>query len=434
MKSRHAGGPVLAVPDELLDAHAARERLLVAGAVGGQQEVDQPPGGAAVGADGGVEVPVDGAVLGVQRRLAACPTSRSGRSPRRRRGRSPPATPVSFTTPGPRLRTSSAWPCRRSRPRSGGGPARRPGSRARARRRGRRAGAGAGAAGGGAPPTGIGAPVEPSQLDAPARPQRSPAQVLDEVGRRLDPAAQPDEVGRDRRGRALDGLVRHRLRHLDQRLHAAERLREREELRAGDDLDRVGVAEADHAGEAGPADVADAGLLAQERAHRAARSRRARPCAGAACAARGGRGSSPAGRARRRSRAAMKRTASCSAGSATTTAPPTVSECPPRYFVVECTTAPAPCSSGRWLTGVANVLSTATSTSPADRVDARAARSTTLSVGLVGVSTQISFVSGPDRGADGVEVASGRPCRRRRRSARGSCPRAGRCRRRGRRG
>ena len=61
-------------------------------------------------------------------------------------------------------------------------------------------------------------------------------------------------------------------------------------------------------------------------------------------------------------------------GRATTTAPATVSECPPRYFVGECTTKSAPCSSGRWLTGVANVLSTATSAPRAARDDARRCR------------------------------------------------------------
>ena len=78
-------------------------------------------------------------------------------------------------------------------------------------------------------------------------------------------------------------------------------------------------------------------------------------------------------------------------GVASITAPPTASECPPRYFVVECTTAAAPSSSGRWLTGVANVLSTTMTASPRATT---AARSTVLSVGFVGVSTQTSFVSG----------------------------------------
>src|SRR5437660_8449166 len=73
------------------------------------------------------------------------------------------------------------------------------------------------------------------------------------------------------------------------------------------------------------------------------------------------------------------------------TAPPTTSECPPRYLVVECTTKSAPCSSGRWLTGVAKVLSTATSAPP--RRATTPATSTTLSSGLVGLSTQIRRVS-----------------------------------------
>ena len=59
--------------------------------------------------------------------------------------------------------------------------------------------------------------------------------------------------------------------------------------------------------------------------------------------------------------------------------------------MTECTTASAPCSSGRWLTGVANVLSTTTS---ALRLRATTpAMSTTFSSGFVGVSTQISFVA-----------------------------------------
>ena len=60
--------------------------------------------------------------------------------------------------------------------------------------------------------------------------------------------------------------------------------------------------------------------------------------------------------------------------------------------MVECTTASAPSSSGRWLTGVANVLSTATNARAAARAAITAATSTTLSSGLVGVSTQTSLV------------------------------------------
>ena len=50
---------------------------------------------------------------------------------------------------------------------------------------------------------------------------------------------------------------------------------------------------------------------------------------------------------------------SASASSLVITAPPTTSECPFRYFVVEWTTSVAPRASGRWSIGVANVLSTA---------------------------------------------------------------------------
>ena len=59
--------------------------------------------------------------------------------------------------------------------------------------------------------------------------------------------------------------------------------------------------------------------------------------------------------------------------SATTSAPPTTSECPPRYFVVECTTTSAPSASGCCRYGEANVLST-TSSAPAGRRRSRRAR------------------------------------------------------------
>ena len=87
-----------------------------------------------------------------------------------------------------------------------------------------------------------------------------------------------------------------------------------------------------------------------------------------------------------------KRTRSCRSASAHTVAPPTTSECPPRYLVVECTTAVAPSSSGRWTTGVAKVLSTTTARPSA--ASTTAAMSTTFSSGFVGVSTQIRRVSG----------------------------------------
>jgi len=64
------------------------------------------------------------------------------------------------------------------------------------------------------------------------------------------------------------------------------------------------------------------------------------------------------------------------------------------YFVVEWTTMSMPSSSGRWKTGVANVLST-TVTIPRSRASATtAARSVSLSSGFVGVSSQTRRVSG----------------------------------------
>lgn len=73
-----------------------------------------------------------------------------------------------------------------------------------------------------------------------------------------------------------------------------------------------------------------------------------------------------------------------------TTAPPTTSEWPPTYFVVEWTTASAPSSSGLCRTGVAKVLST-TSRPPARWVSsATAAMSVTVRKGFDGVSTHTS--------------------------------------------
>jgi hypothetical protein len=63
--------------------------------------------------------------------------------------------------------------------------------------------------------------------------------------------------------------VRHRLGHLDQRLHAAERFGQREDLRGGRDARGLGVAERDHPAEARPAHVLDAVGPAQELAGRA---------------------------------------------------------------------------------------------------------------------------------------------------------------------
>src|SRR5699024_12809013 len=67
------------------------------------------------------------------------------------------------------------------------------------------------------------------------------------------------------------------------------------------------------------------------------------------------------------------------------TTPPTASPCPPRYFVALWKERAAPCSSGLCSTGVANVLSTATGTSPT--WSTTAAISTSSRDGLAGVSS-----------------------------------------------
>ena len=78
------------------------------------------------------------------------------------------------------------------------------------------------------------------------------------------------------------------------------------------------------------------------------------------------------------------------------------SEWPPRYFVVECTTKSAPSSSGRWLTGVANVLSTATIAPPPASHDARDVDDVQQRVGRRLDPDQPRLVA--HRGGDGVEV------------------------------
>ena len=73
--------------------------------------------------------------------------------------------------------------------------------------------------------------------------------------------------------------------------------------------------------------------------------------------------------------------------------PPIVSLWPPRYFVVECTTASAPSSSGCCRYGVAKVLSTTSSAPTACAAAAALRMSTMFSIGFDGVSTQTSFTS-----------------------------------------
>ncbi len=74
--------------------------------------------------------------------------------------------------------------------------------------------------------------------------------------------------------------------------------------------------------------------------------------------------------------------------------PPITSEWPLMYLVVECTTMSNPCSSGRWMIGLANVLSHTHRMPRAWHRLAMAVRSASLSIGLVGVSTHTMRVAG----------------------------------------
>ncbi len=76
-------------------------------------------------------------------------------------------------------------------------------------------------------------------------------------------------------------------------------------------------------------------------------------------------------------------------------APATMSLWPLRYFVAECITRSTPRSSGRWLIGLANVLSNTDTTPRSRHADAIRRMSRQRSVGLVGDSNQSTFVSGP---------------------------------------
>ena len=71
--------------------------------------------------------------------------------------------------------------------------------------------------------------------------------------------------------------------------------------------------------------------------------------------------------------------------------PASTSECPPKYFVAECTTRSTPRSRARWIGGGAKVPSKIV-VAPAALAAATTARtSTTRSVGLIGDSKTTSF-------------------------------------------
>ena len=256
-------------------------------------------------------------------------------------------------------------------------------------------------------------------------------EVRDQVLGGLDPAREPHQVGRHRRRRVLDRLVGHRLRHLDQRLDPAQRLGEREDLASGAAIAVAsGWRKETMPQKPGQRTSSTPGARAQPFAHRARRSRCGERPAAPGCGCRGGRGSSRTAPGRRRPRSGRSGSARAARSSAVTVAPPTTSEWPPRYLVVECTTAVAPSSSGRWTTGVAKVLST-TTVRPSARLDHGG------DVDLVEQRVRRRLDPdqprlGTQRRAQGVEVASGRRGRRRGRSGRAPCRPAGRCRRRGR--
>ena len=82
-----------------------------------------------------------------------------------------------------------------------------------------------------------------------------------------------------------------------------------------------------------------------------------------------------------------KARSAASASSFTTSPPPMTSEWPFRYLVVEWMTTSAPNSSGRWLMGVAKVLSTTRRAPPSRAMPAMTSRSQSRIMGFVGVST-----------------------------------------------
>ena len=259
----------------------------------------------------------------------------------------------------------------------------------------------------------------------PRRPDRQPldagqpcsacAQVLHEVLAASTPHERRTRSGGHRGGRVLHGLVGHRLRHLDQRLHAAERLRQREDLAWPPRSGRP------PGGGTRPSRRSPASARPRRRGARAgtrsprARSRCGRPRAGAACAGRGGRGSSRTGRAPRRSRSAR----SGRARAAPRRAPRPRRR--PRRSGRRGTSWPSGprrrrrARAGAARSGVANVLSTATSASPL-ALDHRR-RCPPRSAAGWWASRPRSAASRAAARARARRGRSGRPCRTRARSA-----------------
>ena len=232
-------------------------------------------------------------------------------------------------------------------------------------------------------------------------------EIGDEVVGRLDPDREADEVRRRGERRVGGRGVRHRSRHLDQALDAAEALGQLPDLSCArrarppprrstrgtrpSRRSRTSGARRPRArgGPAGPGRgrAPTAGGRRGTRRPRG-RSRSARACAARASSARAGRATSRTGPGRRRASSGGRRAARRSSGRSSRRSRRSRSEWPPRYFVVEWTTMSAPSSSGRWRYGVAKVLSTATTAPAACAASATARMSTTFSSGFVGVSSQ----------------------------------------------
>ena len=225
--------------------------------------------------------------------------------------------------------------------------------------------------------------------------------------------------------RARRRRVRHPRRVLDQRLDRAERLGEREQPRARDDVER-GVLAAAARNETMPPKSRiwrratswpgcrrarvehprDRVVLAQHLHDRRARSRSAAPCAPRASSRRAARGSSRTATAPRPSRSGGSAARRPSSASFDRDEP--ADDVGVAAEVLRASSAPttsAPSASGCWRYGVANVLSTTTRASRACASSATAAMSTIDSVGLVGDSIQTRRVSSRHAAVERVGVA-----------------------------
>ena len=236
---------------------------------------------------------------------------------------------------------------------------------------------------------------------------RARVEIVDQVVRRLDADREPDEARRHGERRVGGRRVRHPRRLLDQALDPAEALRQLPDLRAGDQCDGFLLArreERDHAAEVphlrrGELMARDASADPDRRRARRgspARGRRRSPPRSRSASPSGRRASSPrAARARSRTGPGTAPSDFCRkarrseiASSFVARNPPTTSEWPPRYFVVECRTTSAPSESGCCRYGVAKVLSTTTRAPTACAASAAARMSTRFSSGFVGDSSQ----------------------------------------------